>query len=95
MEKKQNLMTRITTLTGKPLDHSAKLMHWTRQNLRDKNLRLQILDREAQTTSKVIGVLVKEIHMAIIKLYEINSIVWLCINCLKVVCLIIWSTTLH
>jgi len=61
-------------LTGKRLDHFADLMHWTRQTLRDKNLRFQILDRETQTTNKVIGVLVDEIHRAIINLFEINSI---------------------
>jgi len=33
--KGQNLMTKITTLTGKQLDHFAKLMHWTKQTLRD------------------------------------------------------------
>jgi len=72
--KKQNLMTRITSLTSKQLNHFAKLMHWTRQTLRDKNLRLQILDKEAQTANKVIKVIIKEIHMAILNLYEIDSI---------------------
>jgi len=37
--KRQNLTTKITTLTGKRLDHFAKLMHWTRQTLRDENLK--------------------------------------------------------
>ena len=38
-----------------------------------KNLRLQILDREAQTTNKVYKVIIEKIHMAIINLYEIDS----------------------
>jgi len=72
--KGQNLMTRITSLTGKRLDHFAKLMHWTRQTLRDENLRLQTLNQQAQTTNKIIGVIMEEIHMAILNLYEIDSI---------------------
>ena len=72
--KGQNLTTKITSLTGKRLDHFAKLMHFTRQTLRDENLRLQTLDREAQATNKIIGVIVEEIHMAILNLYEIDSI---------------------
>jgi len=70
----QNLMTKITSLTGKRLDHFAKLMHFTRQTLRDENLRLQTLDREAQSTNKIIGVLVEEFHMALLNLFEIDSI---------------------
>jgi len=72
--KGQNLMTRITSLTGKRLDHFAKLMHWTRQTLRDENLRLQTLNQQAQTTNKVIGIIIEEIHMAILNFYEIDSI---------------------
>jgi len=72
--KGQNLMTKITSLTGKRLDHFAKLMHWRRQILRDKNLKLRTLNQQAQTTNKVIGVIIKEIHMAILNLCEIDSI---------------------
>jgi len=42
--------------------------------LRDENLRLQILNQEAHTTNKVIGVIIEKVHMAILNLYEIDSI---------------------
>jgi len=70
----RNLMTRITRLTGKRFDHFAKLMHMTKQTLTNKNKRLQILNKETQTSFKIIGVMTEEIHMAMINLYEINSI---------------------
>ena len=72
--KRQNLITKITSLTSRRLDHFAKLMHWRRQILRDKNLKLRTLNQQAQTTNKVIGVIIKEIHMAILNLCEIDSI---------------------
>ena len=72
--KGQNLMTKITTLIGKRLDHFAKLIQLTRQSLRAENAKLQILEREAHTTLKVIAVTIQVIHMSIIHLYEINSI---------------------
>ena len=72
--KGQNLMTKIATLTGKRLDHFAKLIELTKQSLRAEDAKFQILEREAHTTLKVIGVTIQKIHMSIIHLYEINSI---------------------
>ena len=70
----QTIMTKITSVTGKRLDHFARLLHLTQQSLSAENRRLQILHREHHATNKITSITIEDIHLAIVNLHQIDSI---------------------
>ena len=66
--------SKITSVTGKRLDHFAQLLYLTRRSLSEENRRLQILHRKHHATNKIISITIEDIHLAIVNLHQIDSI---------------------